>query len=312
MNYIINTCKDAQWNMAHDEFLLEGLSGTVFCLWQNAPAVIIGRNQSAYAEVNLPFLEANNITLARRVTGGGAVYHDNGNLNYSIAGPSKEVEQHYDTMANALRQLGLNAERTGRNDIMVNGLKCSGWAKRLSKDRMMIHGTLMWDVNLQNLTDALSTPGSKLATAGIESVRSRVINLKPLLPQFKSIEEFREKLKDLLAGEDTEITLTDTQKTEITQKANAKFRTWDWIYGHSPETAFESTKKFACGTVTAHYTLNKGVFKEIHFTGDFIGRKPAEELAEVIKGLRPEDIFNINTEDYFDGLSAKEFAHLFS
>ena len=312
MNYIINTCTDAQWNMAHDEFLLEGLSGTVFCLWQNAPAVIIGRNQSAYAEVNLPYLEAHGIQLARRVTGGGAVYHDNGNLNYSIAGPAKEVEQHYDTMANALRQLGLNAERTGRNDIMVNGLKCSGWAKRLSKDRMMIHGTLMWDVNLQNLTDALSTPGSKLATAGIESVRSRVINLKPLLPQFKSIEEFREKLKDLLAGEDTEITLTDTQKAEITQKANAKFRTWDWIYGHSPETEFESTKKFACGTVTAHYTLNKGVFKEVHFTGDFIGRKPAEELAEVIKGLRPEDIFNLNTEDYFDGLSAKEFAHLFS
>ena len=312
MNYIINTCTDAQWNMAHDEFLLEGLSGTVFCLWQNAPAVIIGRNQSVYSEVNLQYLKANNITLARRVTGGGAVYHDNGNLNYSIAGPAKEVEQHYDTMANALRLLGLNAERTGRNDIMVNGLKCSGWAKRLSKDRMMIHGTLMWDVNLQNLTDALSTPGSKLATAGIESVRSRVINLKPLLPQFKSIEEFKDKLQTILKGEDTEITLTDTQKAEITQKADTKFRTWDWIYGHSPETEFESTQRFSCGTVTAHYTLNKGVFKEIHFTGDFIGRKPAEELAGAIIGLRPEDIYNLNTEDYFDGLSAKDFAHLFS
>ena len=312
MNYIINTCTDAQWNMAHDEFLLEGLSGTVFCLWQNAPAVIIGRNQSVYSEVNLQYLKANNITLARRVTGGGAVYHDNGNLNYSIAGPAKQVEQHYDTMANALRLLGLNAERTGRNDIMVNGLKCSGWAKRLSKDRMMIHGTLMWDVNLQNLTDALSTPGSKLATAGIESVRSRVINLKPLLPQFKSIEEFKDKLQTILKGEGTEITLTDTQRAEITQKANAKFRTWDWIYGHSPKTEFESTKKFSCGTVTAHYTLNKGVFKEIHFTGDFIGRKSAEELAGAIIGLRPEDIYNLNTEDYFDGLSAKEFAHLFS
>ena len=141
--------------MAHDEFLLEGLRGdAVFCLWQNAPAVIIGLNQSAYAEVNLPYLEANGIKLARRVTGGGAVYHDLGNLNYSIVGPAREVESYYDLMADALRRLGLPAERTGRNDIMVDGLKCSGWAKRLSKDRMMIHGTLMWDVDFEALTEA--------------------------------------------------------------------------------------------------------------------------------------------------------------
>ena len=184
MKYVINNCTDAHWNMAHDEFLLEGLRETVFSLWQNAPAVIIGLNQSAYAEVNLPYLEANGILLARRVTGGGAVYHDLGNLNYSIAGPARDVENYYDLMADALRQLGLPAERTGRNDILVDGLKCSGWAKRLSKDRMMIHGTLMWDVDFEALTNALAVPGSKLSAAGVASVRSRVCNLKPLLPQF--------------------------------------------------------------------------------------------------------------------------------
>ena len=311
MNYIMNTCTDAQWNMAHDEFLLEGLQGTVFCLWQNAPAVIIGRNQSAYAEVNLPYLEASGITLARRVTGGGAVYHDLGNLNYSIAGPSKAVEKHYDTMADALRQLGVPAERTGRNDIMVDGRKCSGWAKRLSRDRMMIHGTLMWDVNLEVLTQALATPGSKLATAGIESVRSRVINLRPLMPQFKSIEKFRDALHVILSGRDEEIGLTDAQKAQIDSQASAKFRSWDWVYGHSPATTFENTQKFACGTVTARYTLKHGVFSVLEFRGDFIGRKPAEELACKLIGQKPEAVLAEDVADYFDNLRPEEFLSVF-
>lgn len=311
MRFVVNTCTDPHWNMAHDEFLLEGLSGTVFCLWQNAPAVIIGLNQSAYAEVNLPYLEAHGIKLARRVTGGGAVYHDLGNLNYSIAGPAKEVEQYYDLMADSLRRLGLPAQRTGRNDIMVDGLKCSGWAKRLSKDRMMIHGTLMWDVDLEALTEALAVPGSKLSAAGIASVRSRVINLKPLLPQFGSIDEFRDALHGILAEEDTEIRLTDTQKAQIDKEAATKFRSWDWIYGHSPATSFESTCKFTCGTVTARYTLKHGVFEELEFRGDFIGSKQAQELSGRLIGQKPEAILQEKVWEYFDGVTPEEFLSIF-
>ena len=258
MRYVINNCTDAHWNMAHDEFLLEGLSGdAVFCLWQNAPAVIIGLNQSAYAEVNLPYLEEHGIKLARRVTGGGAVYHDLGNLNYSIAGPAREVESYYDLMADALRRLGLPAERTGRNDIMVDGLKCSGWAKRLSKDRMMIHGTLV------------------------------------------------------LADGSPEIRITDAQKAQITERANEKFGTWEWIYGRSPKTEFECTRKFPCGTVTAHYTLTHGVFSELEFTGDFIGNRPAQELSAALIGKRLEDVLSHPIQDYFDGVTPQEFLSVF-
>ncbi|MBR5403584.1 MAG: lipoate--protein ligase [Bacteroidales bacterium] len=311
MRYVINNCTDAHWNMAHDEFLLEGLTGTVFCLWQNAPAVIIGLNQSAYAEVNLPYLEAGGILLARRVTGGGAVYHDLGNLNYSIAGPAKEVEKCYDLMADALRRLGLPAERTGRNDILVNGLKCSGWAKRLSKDRMMIHGTLMWDVDFEALTEALAVPGSKLSAAGVASVRSRVCNLRPLLPQFKSLEEFRDALHGVLADGSPEIRLTDAQKAQITQRTKEKFGTWDWIYGRSPKTEFERTRKFPCGTVTAHYTLTHGVFSELEFTGDFIGNRPAQELSAALIGKRLEDVLSQPVQDYFEGVTPQEFLSVF-
>ena len=312
MRYLINNCTDAHWNMAHDEFLLEGLRGdAVFCLWQNAPAVIIGLNQSAYAEVNLPYLEEHGIKLARRVTGGGAVYHDLGNLNYSIVGPAREVESYYDLMADALRRLGLPAERTGRNDIMVDGLKCSGWAKRLSKDRMMIHGTLMWDVDFEALTEALAVPGSKLSAAGIASVRSRVCNLRPLLPQFKTLEEFRDALHGILADGSQEISLTEAQKAQIIKRMNEKFSTWEWIYGRSPKTEFKSTKKFPCGTVTAHYTLTHGVFSELEFTGDFIGNRPALELSAALIGKRLEDVLSQPVQDYFEGVTPQEFLSVF-
>jgi lipoate-protein ligase A len=311
MRYVINNCTDAHWNMAHDEFLLEGLTGTVFCLWQNAPAVIIGLNQSAYAEVNLPYLEEHGIKLARRVTGGGAVYHDLGNLNYSIAGLAKEVENYYDLMADALRRLGLPAERTGRNDIMVDGLKCSGWAKRLSKDRMMIHGTLMWDVDFEALTEALAVPGSKLSAAGVASVRSRVCNLRSLLPQFKTIDEFKAALHGILADGSPEIRLTDAQKAHITKRTKEKFGTWEWIYGRSPKTEFKSTKKFPCGTVTAHYTLTHGVFSELEFTGDFIGNRPALELSAALIGKRLEDVLSQPVQDFFEGVTPQEFLSVF-
>lgn len=308
---IPNPCTDAHWNMAHDAFLLEQRPDTLCCLWQNAPAVIIGRNQSAYAEVNLPFLRERGILLARRVTGGGAVYHDLGNLNYSIAGPAKIIENHYDTIASALRGMGLPVERSGRNDLLLDGRKCSGYAKRLYKDRMLIHGTLLWDVDLETLTEALSVPGSKMEAAGVASVRSRVVNLKPYLPQYRTVEAFRCALQEILAGTDPETSLSAAELAVISAEADKKFRRWEWIYGESPVTAFENRKKFPCGTVEARFTLKHGLLETLEFRGDFIGEKPAEELAAMLTGHRPEDLLRLPVKAYFDGLEAAELLALF-
>ena len=311
MKYIVNDCTDAQWNMAHDEFLLEGVDDTVFSLWQNAPAVIIGLNQSAYAEVNLPYLQERGIMLARRVTGGGAVYHDLQNLNYSIAGPLKAMENALDLVPAALRQLGAPVERSGRNDLTVEGRKCSGYAKRLSKDRMMIHGTLMWDVDIDTLTEVLRVPGSKVDAAGVASVRSHVGNLKGWLPQFGDIKEFQAALHGLLAGDDAEIPVSPAQKADIDRQYREKFSTWDWVYGHSPAARFQKRKKFACGTVEIHYCLRNGCLAEVGFGGDFIGNRPADELAARLTGLRLEDLPGIGVADYFDNLSVADFLTLF-
>ena len=313
MKYLLQPSTDPHWNMAFDEFALEGLSvdEPLFYLWQNAPAVIIGLNQSAYAEVNLPFLEARGIVLARRVTGGGAVYHDLGNLNYSIVGPLSAMENAYGIMAEALRKLGVPAERSGRNDILVDGRKCSGYAKRLCKNRMMIHGTLMWDVNLEDLTQALAVPGSKLEAAGVASVRSRVANLRDYLPGLPDIQAFRDALQKILADNDEALAPDPSQLAAVGKMADDKFRTWDWNFGRSPLTTFQATRKFACGTVSAHYSLQHGVFSEVYFSGDFIGARPASELAAAMKGLRPDALAALPVSDYFDSLSPSDFATLF-
>lgn len=311
MKYVVNTCTEPQWNMAHDEFLLDGLTETVFCLWQNRPSVIVGLNQNPYAEVDVKYLGTNNITLARRVTGGGAVYHDMGNLNYSIAGPIAEMEDAFSLMARTLRQLGISAELSGRNDILVDGRKCSGYAKRLSKNRMMIHGTLMWDVDLETLTRALAVPGSKLAAKGIASVRSRVANLKDYLPQFQTLAEFQKALQDILADGSPELPLTPLQRAEIDLMADQKFRTWEWNWGHSPQASFRNSQKFPCGTVQVDYTLKNGVFECLTFCGDFLGNKPASELAQKLIGVRLEAVLTAPVSDYFDGLSAADLYTLF-
>ena len=324
MRYLVNNCTDACRNMAFDEFVLENLplDEPVFYLWRNAPSVIIGLNQSAYAEVNLPYLESKGIALARRVTGGGAVYHDLQNLNYTIVGKSRDLNADYPDylhfVVNALRELGVPAELSGRNDIMVDGRKCSGYAKRVWKDRLMVHGTLMFDVDLETLREVLSVPGSKMAASGISSVRSKVANLREYLPRFCDVLALKDALHGILAGADTEVTLDASQQEAIDRMADGKFRTWDWIYGKSPEAQFRTSRKFACGTVELSWSVRHGLLEDVHFGGDFLGNLSAEGLAARLNGIRFERdsilsaLSQVRVSDYFDGLEAESLVELFS
>lgn len=228
MKYLLNNSTDPHYNMAFDEWCLEHLDVTepVFYLWRNRPSVIIGLNQDAEQEVNLPFLKERGITLARRVTGGGAVYHDLQNMNYSIIGRNVDPSPFVD----ALRALGLDAEQTGRNDIFVDGRKVSGYAKRVWKDRTIVHGTLMYDVDIDTLTQALATPESKLVRKGISSVRSRVTNLKDYLPQFPTLDQLQEALHTIMAGDDGRIELPEEALQEIQHLSDVKFATDEWLY----------------------------------------------------------------------------------
>lgn len=313
MRYLLNNSTDPYFNMALDEFCLENivLDEPYFYLWRNRPSVIIGLNQNAYSEVNLKYLEENGINLVRRVTGGGAVYHDLQNLNYTIVG----WQAANDTAApcashpirangrgsvlppaatgpavivNALRELGVPAELTGRNDIFVEGRKVSGYARRVSKQQEIIHGTLMYDVDIDTLTHVLDTPGSKLNAKGIGSVKSRVANLKDYLPGFKSLDEVQAALQDILANGDHQMELTESQLNEVRIMAETKFSTWDFIYGRSRQADLVRKAKLPCGTVEAAISLDRGLITRISFSGDFMFDEPATELESELTGCRFE------------------------
>ena len=232
--------------------------------------------------MNLDYLNSHGITLARRVTGGGAVYHDLQNMNYTIIGKNPSPQP----MVDALRSLGVPAELTGRNDIFVEGRKVSGYARRVSHNQEIIHGTLMYNVDLDTLTHVLDTPGSKMQAKGISSVKSRVANLKEYLPQFKSLDELQAALQEILSAGDGQMPLSAEQVAEVRRQADEKFSTWDFIYGHSHEADFRCKAKLSCGTVEANIRVDRGLITRLDFSGDFLFDTPAQELATKMTGLR--------------------------
>ena len=307
MRYLTNKSTDPYFNLAFDEYCPENVISEkpYFFLWRNRSSVIIGLNQNAYSEVNLPYLESHGITLARRVTGGGAVYHDLQNLNYTIIGRTPSPQP----MIDALHRLGVPVELTGRNDMFVEGRKVSGYARRVSKNQEIIHGTLMYDVDIDTLTRVLDAPGSKMQAKGIGSVKSRVANLKEYLPSFNSLDEVQAALQEILAAGDGPMDFPEDGIDKVREMRDDKFSTWDFIYGHSHEADLIRKAKLPCGTVEAAIRLDRGIIKGLAFSGDFLFDRPAEELASSLVGCRFErsalaDLLGqIDVASYFKGVT---------
>ena len=345
MRYLTNNSTDPYFNLAFDEYCLENVISEepYFFLWRNRPSVIIGLNQNAYSEVNLPYLESHGITLARRVTGGGAVYHDLQNLNYTIIGrrtdesrslsalprslsalprPQSGAEGWFDSahqpspIVNALHRLGVPAELTGRNDIFVEGRKVSGYARRVSRNQEIIHGTLMYDVDIDTLTNVLDAPGSKMQAKGIGSVRSRVANLKDYLPGFKSLDEVQAALQEILSDGDGPMDFPEDGLDRVREMRDGKFSTWEFIYGHSHEADLVRKAKLPCGTVEAAICLDRGVIKDLAFSGDYIFDEPVDGLAEALTGCRferfavAEALGSVQVSSFFRDCSATDMLDL--
>jgi lipoate-protein ligase A len=304
--------------MAFDEYCLESLpiDEPVFFLWQNKPAVIVGYNQEVNTEVNLDYLKEKGIDLVRRVTGGGAVYHDLENLNYTIVGRSEDLERDYPEyaalMMKALQALGVPATLSGRNDILVDGKKVSGFAKRVCKNRLMVHGTLMYNVDVDVLTHVLNPSTTKLQSKGIASVRSRVTNLCNYLPELSDIQAFKNRLEEILSNNysDAEYKLSEADLAHIQQLTDEKFATWEWNYGRSPKATLVHSARLACGTVEIHLTLAENRIASCRFGGDFLGNLPASDVEKALTGI-PYEINEIRKclskleiSRYFDRVSA--------
>ena len=309
---------DPRINLAIEEYLLRNLKidEDILLFYINEPSIIIGRNQNTLEEINLPYVEKHNIHVVRRLSGGGAVYHDLGNLNFSFINNSGKEDLHNFKKFTApvirfLNKLGVSASLSGRNDILVDGLKISGNAQYITGKRMVSHGTLLYNSDLSHVSEALNVKMSKISSKGIKSVRSRVTNIVDYLDSPMDILEFRALLKnELLMQGDTEVySLTADDWTAIRKLADERYFQWEWNFGRSPAFNVQRTQRFPAGEIDARINVQDGVIKGIKIYGDFLGLSDVTLVEQQLLGIRYErstleaSLQGLDLQQYFGELS---------
>lgn len=291
LRYIENGSEDVYFNLALEEYLLQNFrEGTYLLLWRNDRSIVLGKYQNVYEEVNLRAVEESGVRVARRNSGGGTVYHDLGNLNYSILtdyDPNGSIS--YDLflapMISALRSMGIPAEKRGTSDIAIQGMKISGSAQTLKKGRVIHHGTLLFDADLGSLRDLLKTTSGTITSRAVKSVRSPVTNIRAHLEgKDLSFTDFRDRLLENLQSTGMEpAVLTEEQLLEIRSLAEEKYSTWEWNFGRSPSFDFEKEDAVFGGNLTVRMRIENGIITSCltegcHFCDG--------ELEGVLKGTR--------------------------
>jgi len=321
MNYLNLKTTDPAFNLAVEEYVFEQLprDRMYVMLWQNDNAIIIGKNQNTMAEINASYVKEQGIRVVRRLSGGGAVYHDMGNLNFTIIadaqGETLDFGRFCALVVKALGRVGVHAEINGRNDMTIDGKKFSGNAQYLRQGRVMHHGTILFDSNASVLSNALQVDEAKIQAKGVKSVRSRVTNVRDHLPVDMTLPQFRQILLDTILeeqpGEEYVLAAADLEAVE--KRKRERYDTWEWNYGHSPEcTLHKKGRVEGCGTVEAFITLREGKISQIVFKGDFFGVNDPEQLAEYIIGCRPDrasleqKLENLDVSRFFMGMTAAQ------
>jgi len=313
-------------NLALEEYALRNFdSSTDYLLFYiNEPSIIIGRNQNTLEEINKDYIDSNEIHVVRRVSGGGAVYHDLGNLNFSFItnhdGKSiSNFKKFTAPVIRVLNDMGVTAELKGRNDIQVDEKKISGTAQFSTGKRMISHGTLLFDTDMSEVAKALQVKMSKIQSKGHKSVRSRVANISEFLKTPISMDDFKNQLLNGLyeASEPFEIhKLTEDEWKAVHQLKAEKYDQWDWNYGRSPKFNIQRNKRFAIGEIDLRIFVEKGLISEFKVFGDFFGRQPVTDLEDLLIGV-PYDkneisnaLENVSIENYFGKIEKSDFIDL--
>ncbi len=322
MIYISSPWTDPAFNLALEQYVFDRLpkDNEYFMLWQNDNTIVIGKNQNTWAEINNRYVDEHGIKVVRRLSGGGAVYHDLGNVNFTFitdAGDASSLDlgKYCEAMAAAIRRLGADARAVGRNDITIDGKKVSGNSQYIKDGRVMHHGTLLFASDLSKLGDALVTKDKYKSAAKVDSVYSRVTNIRNYLPKDITLDEFKDELvKSVFGGREAEAyEFSENDLDEIKEIKKERYDTWEWNYGSSPDFEVIRERRVPkCGKVSVGMDIQKGRISDIAFSGDFFGLKDHRALAERLKGcllIRPmleERIENIDVGEYFAGLTNKD------
>ncbi|QQY79459.1 lipoate-protein ligase [Keratinibaculum paraultunense] len=322
MIYIKNEDNRPQFNLALEQYVFDNLNqfDEIFLLWINEPAIIVGKNQNTIEEINLDYVKENNIHVVRRLSGGGAVYHDLGNLNYTIISKSKgsssfNFEAFSKPVIEVLDKLGVKAEFTGRNDITIDGKKFCGNAQYMKKGKVLHHGAILFDTDLTVLSKALKVSKDKIESKGVKSVRSRVTNIIDYLDEKITVEDFKQLLLEHMFKKDSKIKeykLTEEDYANINKLMEERYSTWEWNFGKSPKFNISKSKRFPAGKVETKIYVENGRINELKFYGDFFGGGEISDIEEKFKGIKyKEDEIEkvLNTIDvgyYFSGISKDE------
>lgn len=314
MLLINNTNINPYFNLAMEEYFLKNAKEDIFLLWQNENAIIVGKNQNTLSEINYDYVKNNNIKVVRRQSGGGAVFHDLGNINFTFISYNdnsfSDFKKFTMPIVAALKELNINAEFSGRNDLLINGCKFSGNAQYNYKNKVMHHGTLLFSSQISDMSNALKVKPIKFEGKSIKSVKARVTNISEHLKVPMDILEFKDLIMDCLYKTNTDnkyYTLSELDINNINKLVEEKYNTWDWNFGHSPKYSLYNELKYPGGNVEFNLNVEGGIIKDIKFFGDFFGKCDISHIENLLLNTKHEEeslktiLNSININDYFLG-----------
>jgi lipoate---protein ligase len=313
---------DPYFNLATEEYVLKEINDDSFMLWRNEPSIIVGKHQNTLAEINLDYLNQNKIKVVRRLSGGGAVFHDLGNLNFTFTMKSEDdnkidFRKYTNPILEVLQSIGIDAMFEGRNDLTIEGKKFSGNAMHIWKNKVLSHGTLLFSSHMPDLSAALNVDPLKFTDKAVKSVRSRVTNISDHLKAPMDVMQFANLIEEHIISKYPDARfyeLTQEDHTRIEELVRTKYNTWDWNFGYSPKYNFRKilrTEK--SGTIEFDLDVHDGIIQKVKIYGDYFGKYDTEEMEVALTGVEHKEEairaatakFDLN--DYISNLSDDDF-----
>ena len=312
MLLINNTNTNAYFNLAMEEYFLKNTNEDIFLLWQNENSIIVGKNQNTLSEINYDYVKENNIKVVRRLSGGGAVFHDLGNINFTFISCNdnsfSDFKKFTMPIVEALKELNVHAEFSGRNDLLIDGQKFSGNAQYNYKNKVMHHGTLLFSSEINDLSNALKVKPSKFQGKSVKSVKSRVTNISSHLDKKMTVLEFKDYLMDFINKRDENshfYELNDKDVESINKLVEEKYSTWEWNFGYSPKYSLYNEVKYPGGNLEFSLDVHDGLIKDIKFFGDFFGKEDISFIEDKLRNVKHNEysiksaLENVDINNYF-------------